>query len=346
MLDKTFTFKGKELRVTDNFIDLDLNEIPYGNIESVALKPAVFGVRGELRIKVKDRDVEKYSFGRVVNKQVSSIAVMLVKKADIKLTLVKKGRSRLPFVIAPVCLLIAAVVVVIVLYNQNNNGGGADGNIDPGWDENGMLLSELPDDADISDTGNGDITNEPTDTPDEPTETPDAPTVSDEPDEPEETDNPDDEELPIETDVPDDIDELEPAPVLDSAAFLASLNEALESAGSVLRADFINDEPDDSRTIGIVISDASTVSIKTTPEVGGLESVVYHFEAAGTKNELEALICMVAVITAIDTETEPDAALLLSQLLEGEGTASLGGFSYSLRRPSEAETDLIIKPLP
>ncbi|MCL2703389.1 MAG: hypothetical protein FWE91_07275 [Defluviitaleaceae bacterium] len=125
-MDKTFTFKDSELRLTDEFIEIDLKVIPYSDIERIAFKQAVFGVRGELRIKPKQSDETRFYFKPVINRQIQLITAHICKTAGISLHVVKKERSRLPFFLAPMGLVVAAVATFyIIFWDSGNNAQGA-----------------------------------------------------------------------------------------------------------------------------------------------------------------------------------------------------------------------------
>ena len=136
-MNKTFTFNENELRLTDTHIEIDMKEIPYTEVERISYKEAVFGVRGELRVKPKLTEETRFYFKPVINKQVRDIAAFICKKSEIGPRVLTKGKSRLPFLLAPLGLIIAAVIVFFIFFNEKEDagmlvGGGFD---DFGWHE-------------------------------------------------------------------------------------------------------------------------------------------------------------------------------------------------------------------
>lgn len=117
-MDKTFTFKDTELRLTDGFVEIDMAEIPYTEIEAVTYKRAAFGATGELRIKPKIGPQTKVYFKRGINKQVMEIAAHIVKSADIKLSVVKKNGGKLPLLIIPMALIVCAAVFLVFFWDD------------------------------------------------------------------------------------------------------------------------------------------------------------------------------------------------------------------------------------
>ena len=109
-MDKTFTFKEKELRLTEGFIEIDMKEVPYNAIERVTFKHAAFGVQGELRIKPQNASETRFYFKGGINEQILEIAAHIVKKSGLKLNMIKKSPSKLPFLLVPLALIIGAVV--------------------------------------------------------------------------------------------------------------------------------------------------------------------------------------------------------------------------------------------
>jgi hypothetical protein len=120
-MDKTFTFKDNELRLADSFIELDMKEVPYTGIEKISLKKAVYGVKGELRIKPSGSGETRLFFKRAINKQVRTIAAYISKASGVEIQTLKKGRSKLPFVLVPLVLAAAAAVYFIFIHNNNDD---------------------------------------------------------------------------------------------------------------------------------------------------------------------------------------------------------------------------------
>jgi hypothetical protein len=93
-MDKTFDFKGKELRITDDLIEIDSRPLKYDQLEAITYKKAALFKKGELRIKPRGDDEEVFTFPGVINNQVSEIAGRLCKNSGLPLKMVKKAAKK------------------------------------------------------------------------------------------------------------------------------------------------------------------------------------------------------------------------------------------------------------